>query len=93
MHELILSLWRETGVTIFMTTHDLAEGFYLGTRLWVFDKVRIDPQDPNRYGAKITYDLPVGQSSPVLLNRINDTIKLAATSDTLAEEGKNSESR
>jgi NitT/TauT family transport system ATP-binding protein len=35
----------------------LAEGFNLGTRLLVFDKVRIDPQAPNAYGARITYDI------------------------------------
>lgn len=37
-------------MTVFMVTHDLAEGFNLGTRLLVFDKVRIDPQAPNAWG-------------------------------------------
>lgn len=59
MHELVLELWREHNLTIFMVTHDLKEGFHLGTRLWVFDKLRHDPQEPNAYGATITYDLPV----------------------------------
>ncbi len=58
MHDLILSLWQQHGLTIFMITHDIQEGFKLGTRLWVFDKVRHDPHDPHRYGATITYDLP-----------------------------------
>lgn len=40
-------------------THDLSEGFYLGTRLWVFDKLRRDPHAPDAYGASITYDLPI----------------------------------
>jgi hypothetical protein len=31
----------------------------LGTRLWVFDKPRIDPHEPNRFGATITYDIPL----------------------------------
>jgi len=57
MQELLLSLWRETGMTIFMVTHDISEAFRLGTRLIVFDKVRHDPQYPNAYGATITYDL------------------------------------
>ncbi|WP_317933378.1 ABC transporter ATP-binding protein [Halioxenophilus sp. WMMB6] len=61
MHTLVQRLWREHKLTIFMVTHDLKEGFYLGTRLWVFDKLRADPQAPNRYGASITYDLPVGK--------------------------------
>lgn len=61
MHQLVLSLWQEYQLTVFMVTHDLAEGFYLGTRLWVFDKTRHDPHAPERFGATITYDLPVGQ--------------------------------
>ncbi|MDF1630213.1 MAG: ABC transporter ATP-binding protein [Alcanivoracaceae bacterium] len=59
MHHLVLKLWRETGVTVFMITHDLKEGFSLGTRLMVFDKIRRDAQAPNAYGATITYDLPL----------------------------------
>lgn len=59
MHELLLDLWQETRLTVFMVTHDLSEGFSLGTRLMVFDKVRQDPQAPNAYGARITYDIPL----------------------------------
>ena len=59
MHQLVLSLWREHKLTVFMVTHDLKEGFSLGTRLWVFDKTRHDPQAPQAYGAHITYDLPI----------------------------------
>ncbi|WP_297835655.1 ABC transporter ATP-binding protein [Pseudomonas sp.] len=59
MHGLLLELWRETQLTVFMVTHDLSEGFNLGTRLLVFDKVRHDPQAPSAYGARITYDIPL----------------------------------
>ncbi|WP_252273808.1 ABC transporter ATP-binding protein [Pseudomonas subflava] len=59
MHALLLELWRETGLTVFMVTHDLSEGFSLGTRLLVFDKVRHDPHAPNAFGARITYDIPL----------------------------------
>jgi NitT/TauT family transport system ATP-binding protein len=59
MHALLLELWRETRLTVFMVTHDLSEGFTLGTRLMVFDKVRVDPHAPHAYGARITYDLPL----------------------------------
>jgi NitT/TauT family transport system ATP-binding protein len=64
MHDLILALWRETGMTIFMVTHDIAEAFKLGTRLIVFDKVRHDPDNPNAYGATITSDLPLRRPGP-----------------------------
>jgi NitT/TauT family transport system ATP-binding protein len=40
-----------------MITHDIRESFQLGTRLLVFDKVRHDPQAPEAYGARVTYDL------------------------------------
>lgn len=59
MHALLLKLWRETQLTVFMVTHDLSEGFSLGTRLLVFDKVRLDPHAPGAYGARITYDIPL----------------------------------
>ena len=59
MHALLLALWHETKLTVFMVTHDLAEGFSLGTRLLVFDKTRVDPHAPNAFGARITYDIPL----------------------------------
>ena len=52
----------------------------LGTRLWVFDKTRHDPQAPEAYGATITYDLPIGKQA----NRAHSA---QALSDTLAERG------
>ncbi len=63
MHALLLQLWGETRMTVFMVTHDLSEGFNLGTRLLVFDKVRIDPHAPRcAYGARITYDIPLNET-------------------------------
>ena len=57
MHELILKLWNMHKMTIVMVTHDLKESFYLGTRLLVFDRVRVDPQAPDRFGATITFNI------------------------------------
>ncbi len=74
MHELILDIWKKTGITIFMITHDLQEGFYLGTRLWVFDKVRLDKQNPNAYGACITYDIPVDRADQNTYETIDDSL-------------------
>ncbi|TDF86266.1 ABC transporter ATP-binding protein [Pseudomonas sp. H9] len=62
MHALLLELWEETHLTVFMVTHDLNEGFSLGTRLMVFDKIRHDPHAPSAYGARITYDLPLNEN-------------------------------
>jgi NitT/TauT family transport system ATP-binding protein len=59
MHELILKLWNMNKMTIFMVTHDLKESFNLGTRLLVFDKVRVDGQAPDRFGATVTYNIPL----------------------------------
>jgi NitT/TauT family transport system ATP-binding protein len=59
MHRLILELWNTHKMTIFMVTHDLKESFELGTRLLVFDKVRVDAQSPEAFGATITYNIPL----------------------------------
>ncbi len=61
MHEIILRLWQANRMTIFMITHDLKESFQLGTRLLVFDKRRHDPHAPERYGATVTYDIPLNR--------------------------------
>lgn len=58
MQELLLQLWRERTLTIVMVTHSLSEGFYLGTRVVVFDKLVSGSHEPNTTGATVTYDLP-----------------------------------
>lgn len=75
MHQLILDIWRKTGVTIFMITHDIKEGFFLGTRLWVFDKIRHDPHAPHAYGATVTYDIPTGKTDKQLYQQINASLR------------------
>jgi NitT/TauT family transport system ATP-binding protein len=65
MHTLILKLWNMHRMTVFMVTHDLRESFELGTRLLVFDKVRLDPQAPDAFGATVTFNIPLrGHRSP-----------------------------
>ncbi len=72
MHKLIKRLWEAHKMTIFMITHDIQEGFELGTRLLVFDKVRLDAQAPEAFGATITYDLPLNHHKPAgALKEIN----------------------
>ena len=74
MHELVGRLWRENDLTVFMITHDLKEGFHLGTRLLVFDKLRHDPDAPNAYGAGITYDLPVERADQRIIREIETEV-------------------
>jgi NitT/TauT family transport system ATP-binding protein len=78
MHELILKLWRDTGMTVFMVTHDIKEGFALGTRVLVFDKVRNDPQAPSAYGATVTYDLPLAQGKHAIPTEIREATPCSA---------------
>jgi NitT/TauT family transport system ATP-binding protein len=75
MHELIRPLWREHGMTILMVTHDLKEGFALGTRLIVLDKWRDDPQAAERFGAVITYDLDLARDSAVPVLRFSKALQ------------------
>ncbi len=63
MHELVRKLWQEQHLTVFMITHDLSEGFHLGSRIWVFDHPRLDPQSPERYGAQVTFDIPLHKTA------------------------------
>jgi len=55
----LLELWQRTGLTVFMVTHDLSEAFALANRVLVLDRPRLDPHEPGRFGATITYDIPV----------------------------------
>ncbi len=64
MQDLLVELWAETGMTVFMVTHDIQEAFDLGTRVLVFDKIRHDPQHPHAFGATITYDIPLRSPAP-----------------------------
>ncbi len=75
MHKLILGIWKKTQINVFMITHDIKEGFHLGTRLWVFDKVRHDPDAPNAYGATITYDIPLGKCDAQTYNEIDTSLE------------------
>jgi NitT/TauT family transport system ATP-binding protein len=93
MHQLVLNLWKAHKLTVFMVTHDLKEGFYLGTRLWVFDKLRNDPHAPHAYGASITYDIEVGQVNEETYREIDESMVLVnnepvITTAMVSEHGK-----
>ncbi|HET8705573.1 MAG TPA: ABC transporter ATP-binding protein [Pseudomonadales bacterium] len=80
MHELVLRLHRELNLTVFMITHDLSEAFKLGTRLLVFDRVRVDPHAPDAYGAKVTYDIPLKKKDRMALYELADIPPLKSMS-------------
>lgn len=78
MHELMLSLWEKNRFTVFMVTHDIKEAFTLGTRMLVFDRVRVDPQAPDAYGAQITYDLPLKSKDVLALAELREGLHMKA---------------
>ena len=90
IHELVLRLWEETGMTVFLVTHDLSEGFSLGTRLLVFDKVRHDPHAPDRFGATLTYDLPIARGAvrAAEITEIGASLSSAASSDGITSPAR-----
>jgi len=67
MHALLRELWQASGMTVVMVTHDLPEAFSLGTRMLVLDRPTAASGRPR--GARITYDLPVGDRCPGHDNR------------------------
>ncbi|MCE9648490.1 MAG: ABC transporter ATP-binding protein [Parvibaculum sp.] len=64
VHEVLLELWHETGMTVFMVTHDLSEAFKLATRVIAFDRRHTRPEELEAYGATVTFDLPVDRRIP-----------------------------
>ncbi len=80
IHDLMLNLWWETKMTVFMVSHDLREAFYLGTRVIAFDKPPEDePQHKHarreynerkahelkNQGARITFDVQLDPADPI----------------------------
>jgi len=78
VHEILLRLWRDEGMTVFMVTHDLSEAFKLGTRVIAFDRVRTRPEEMKAYGATVTFDLKVDGKSVPPRPEIRDVLAVAA---------------
>ena len=57
MHELLLGIHAKLNFGVVMVTHDIEEAFKLGSRVLVFDKVKVDKDYPNRYGSTIVNDI------------------------------------
>ncbi|HEX6591811.1 MAG TPA: ABC transporter ATP-binding protein [Moraxellaceae bacterium] len=86
MHELMRKLWEEHRFTVFMVTHDIKEGFTLGTRMLVFDRVRVDAQAPDAYGATITYDLPLKNKDVLALAELREGLHTKLPLETAVRE-------
>lgn len=78
VHEILLRLWRDEGMTVFMVTHDLSEAFKLGTRVIAFDRVRTRPEELKAYGATVTFDLKVDGKSVPPRPEMRDVLAAAA---------------
>jgi NitT/TauT family transport system ATP-binding protein len=59
MQVLIRQVWRDTGTTVLMVTHDVEEAVFLGQRVIVL------ACDPGRVAAEITVDLPAERDMAV----------------------------
>lgn len=79
MHDFLMELKAETGMTVFMVSHDLEEAFKLGDRVLVFDKPRWDPDDPGLFGATITYDFDARDQGIPFQNILDQYPTLAAS--------------
>jgi len=87
MHRLILRLWQEHALTVLMVTHDIGEAFGLGTRVLAFDKRRVDPHAPHRFGATAVYDLPLTRKTlPNALGPEGEVLRLTESVITNTED-------
>ncbi len=61
IHVLMARLWRDCASTVVMVTHDLSEGFRLGTRVVALERpLPADiAENSERFGARITHDIDV----------------------------------
>ncbi len=57
VHALMNRLWRQEAMTVVMVTHDLPEAFRLATRVVVLERRDAAEQEPQRFGARPTYDI------------------------------------
>lgn len=58
IHVLMRRIWNESSLTVVMVTHDLSEAFELGTRIIAFERPRNRPEELERYGARLSADIP-----------------------------------
>ncbi len=64
IHVVMREIWNGTDLTVVMVTHDLSEAFRLGTRVIAFERPRNRPEERERYGARLSPDLPMSGGAP-----------------------------
>jgi len=75
MQLFIHRIWRDTGTTVLMVTHDVEEAVFLGQRVVVL------ASDPGRVAADLTVDLPADR--PLELKRAPEFLALRARVEDL----------
>ncbi|HEV2778642.1 MAG TPA: ABC transporter ATP-binding protein [Actinophytocola sp.] len=78
MQVLIRQVWKDTGTTVLMVTHDVEEAVFLGTRVVVL------ACDPGRVAAEIPVDLP--DERDLALKRTPEFHSLRASIEDLVRE-------
>jgi NitT/TauT family transport system ATP-binding protein len=79
MQLLIRQIWRDTGTTVLMVTHDVEEAVFLGTRVVVL------ASDPGRVAAETTIPLPEGRD--LATKRTPAFLELRASIEDLVRGG------
>lgn len=67
IHVLMRRIWNESSLTVVMVTHDLSEAFELATRIVAFERPRNRPEELERYGARLSADIPTPPPTAPLL--------------------------
>ncbi|MBY0559424.1 ABC transporter ATP-binding protein [Hyphomicrobium sp.] len=67
IHVLMRRIWNESSLTVVMVTHDLSEAFELGTRIIAFERPRSRPEELERYGVRLSADIPTPPPTAPLL--------------------------
>lgn len=58
IHVLMRRIWNDSDLTVVMVTHDLSEAFALATRVIAFERPRDRPEEQERFGARLSADIP-----------------------------------
>ncbi|MCP2241830.1 ABC transporter ATP-binding protein [Lentzea aerocolonigenes] len=75
MQLLIRQIWRDTGTTVLMVTHDVEEAVFLGTRVVVL------ASDPGRIAAETP--IPLADDRDLAIKRTSDFLRLRASTEDM----------